>query len=162
MQIYILRHGIAEAGKPGHPDSERSLTSEGREKLRRVLKRARDGGCEPSLILSSPYRRVLETADEATAALDYRGKIVRTHALEPESSPYMVWDEIRSRPDESAVLLCSHEPLVSSLVAFLLGSPALLVEMKKAAVVRVDCVRLKPDPDGILKWMLTPAVAGDR
>ena len=38
---------------------------------------------------------------------------------------------------------------------------SVLVEMKKAALVRIDCVRLKADPDGILKWMLTPAVAGD-
>ena len=41
MQIYLLRHGIAEDGKPGRPDSERALTDEGRDKLRRVLKRAR-------------------------------------------------------------------------------------------------------------------------
>jgi phosphohistidine phosphatase len=161
MQIYILRHGIAETGVHGRPDSERALTAEGREKLRRVLRRAREAGCAPSLVLSSPYRRALQTAEEAAGALDYRGKIVRTHSLEPEASPYLVWDEIRSRPDEPAILLASHEPLVSSLVAFLLGSPALLVEMKKAALVRVDCVRLKPDPDGILKWMLTPAVAGE-
>ena len=108
-----------------------------------------------------PYRRALETAGAAAEALGYKGKVVRTPALEPEASPYMVWNEIRSRPDEPAILLSSHEPLVSSLVAFLLGSPALLVDMKKAALVRVDCVRLKPDPDGILKWMLTPAIAGD-
>jgi phosphohistidine phosphatase SixA len=38
MQIYLLRHGIAEDAKPGHPDSERPLTDEGRDKLRRVLK----------------------------------------------------------------------------------------------------------------------------
>ena len=44
MQIYLLRHGIAEDGKPGRPDSERALTEEGREKLRRVLKRARSAG----------------------------------------------------------------------------------------------------------------------
>ena len=40
MQIYLLRHGIAENAGPGQPDSERALTAEGREKLLRVLKRA--------------------------------------------------------------------------------------------------------------------------
>lgn len=161
MQIYLLRHGIAEDPRPGHPDSERALTSEGREKLKRVLKRARAAGLAPSLILSSPYRRALETADVAAEALDYQGRVARTRALLPEASPFDTWDEIRSRPQENAVLLSSHEPLMSSLAAFLLGSPALQVDMKKAALLRVDCDRLSAQPKGVLKWMLTPAVSAD-
>ena len=53
MQLYLLRHGIAEAGLPGHPDAERALTGEGREKLRRVLKRARSAGAEPTANFAS-------------------------------------------------------------------------------------------------------------
>jgi phosphohistidine phosphatase len=161
MQIYVLRHGIAEDGKPGRADAERALTEEGREKLRHVLKRAHGAGVAPSLILSSPYRRALETAAVAAEVLGYTGKVVKTGALEPDASPYDVWEEIRSRPEEKAVLLASHEPLTGTLVAFLLGSPSMFVDMKKGALVRVDCERLKPEPDGVLKWMLTPAVAGE-
>jgi phosphohistidine phosphatase len=161
MQIYLLRHGIAEDAGPGHPDSERALTSEGREKLRRVLKRARAAGVAPDLILSSPYRRAIETADVAVEALEYQGKVVRTPALLADASPFDAWEEIRSRHDERSVLLASHEPLMSSMAAFLLGSPALEVDMKKAALVRVDCDRLGPQPKGVLKWMLTPATAGE-
>jgi phosphohistidine phosphatase len=161
MQIYLLRHGIAEDARQGHADSERALTSEGREKLRRVLKRARAAGATPDLILSSPYRRAVETADVAVETLGYQGKVVRTRALLPEASPYDAWEEVRSHHGQSSVLLASHEPLMSSLAAFLLGSPALQVDMKKAALVRVDCDRLGPQPKGLLKWMLTPAVAGE-
>ena len=158
MQIYLLRHGIAEDAKPGHPDAERSLTDEGRDKLRRVLKRARTADLDPSLILSSPYRRAVETAAVAAEVLAYKGEIVRTSALVPEASPYDVWEEIRNRKNERAILLSSHEPLMSSLAAFLLDSPALRVEMKKAALVRIDCDRFGPKPAGVLKWMLTPGV----
>ena len=161
MQVYLLRHGIAEEGSPGHPDAERALTGEGREKLRRVLKRARSAGAEPSLILSSPYRRALETAEVAAEALGYQGKVVKTRALVPEASPFDAWEEIRQRSQERAILLASHEPLMSSMVAFLLESPALSVDMKKAALVRVDCERVGPEPRGVLKWMLTPAAAGE-
>jgi phosphohistidine phosphatase len=161
MQVYLLRHGIAEAGLPGHPDSERALTDEGREKLRRVLKRARSAGAEPSLILSSPYRRALETAEVAAETLGYRGKVVKTRALQPEASPFDAWEEIRKRGEERAILLASHEPLMSSMVAFLLDSPKLSVDMKKAALVRVDCEPAGPEPRGVLKWMLTPAAAGE-
>jgi phosphohistidine phosphatase len=158
MQIFLLRHGIAEDAKPGRPDAERSLTADGRDKLRRVLKRARTADLDPSLILSSPYRRALETAAVAAEVLGYKGEIVRTGALVPESSPHDAWEEIRRRRDERAVLLSSHEPLMSSIAAFLLDSPALQVDMKKAALVRIDCENFGPKASGVLKWMLTPGV----
>jgi phosphohistidine phosphatase len=161
MRIYVLRHGIAEDARPGHPDAERALTGEGREKLRRVLRRVKAADSAPSAVLSSPYRRAIETAEVAAEVLGFGGKVVRTPALLPEASPFDTWEEIRSRKDEASILLSSHEPLTSSLVAFLLGSPALNVEMKKAALVRVDCDRFGREPKGVLKWMITPAVAGD-
>ncbi len=158
MQIYLLRHGIAEDAKPGQPDSERALTGDGRDKLRRVLKRARTADLDPSLILASPYRRALETAAVVAEVAGYKGEIVRTRALVPEASPFEAWEEIRLRKGERAILLASHEPLMSSMAAFLLDSPALHVEMKKAALVRIDCERFGPKPAGVLKWMLTPGV----
>jgi phosphohistidine phosphatase len=156
MEVFLLRHGIAENAGPGMADADRALTGEGKEKLRRVLKQSR---VEPSLILSSPYKRAVETAEIAAEVLGYEGKIVQTRALVPESSPHDVWDELRSRKSEPAVLLASHEPLMSALTAFLLNTPALQVDMKKSALVRIDCERLGPEPRGVLKWMLTPAVS---
>jgi phosphohistidine phosphatase len=158
MQIYLLRHGIAEDAKPGQPDSERALTGDGRDKLRRVLKRARAADVEVGVILSSPYRRAVETADVAAEVLGYKSEIVRTHALEPEASPLDTWEEIRQLKDERAILLASHEPLMSSMMALLLDSPALRVDMKKAALVRIDCERFGAKATGVLKWMLTPGV----
>jgi len=160
MEIYLLRHAIAEAGQPGQADAERALTREGREKLRRVLLRARGAGARPALILSSPYRRALETAEAAKEALGC-GEIERTEALTPDASPDDTWEEIRLRKSEDAILLASHEPLMSSLAAYLLGAPALQVDMKKAALVRVDCDSFGPHPHGVLKWMITPGTAGE-
>jgi phosphohistidine phosphatase SixA len=79
----------------------------------------------------------------------------------PDGNPRQVWDEIRSRKSEAAVLLASHEPLMSSLLAFLLASPALMVDMKKAGLARIDCDRFGPEPHGVLKWLLTPATVGE-
>ncbi|MGD0500747.1 MAG: phosphohistidine phosphatase SixA [Bryobacteraceae bacterium] len=161
MEIYLLRHAIAENAGPGQADSQRALTGEGREKLGRVLKRARAAGVKPGLILSSPYRRALETAAIAAQALEYRGEVERASALEPGASPHDAWEEIRARKSEGALLLSSHEPLMSALAAFLLASPALAIDMKKAALVRVDCDRFGPRPQGLLKWMITPATAAE-
>jgi phosphohistidine phosphatase len=159
MQIYLLRHGIADDPKPGQSDADRELTDEGRDKLRRVLKRARGADVSPSLILSSPYKRAVQTAEIAADVLGYKKTVQLVRVLTPEASPRDVWEELRVHKSEPSILLASHEPLMSSLASFLLSSPALHVDMKKAALVRIDVERFSPDPGGLLKWMLTPAVA---
>jgi phosphohistidine phosphatase len=159
MQIYLLRHGIAEDPKPRQPDADRALTEEGRDKLRRVLKRARAVEVAPTLILSSPLKRAVQTAEEAAEALGYPDKILLTKTLVPEAAPAEVWEEIRVHKREESILLASHEPLMSSTAAFLLRSPGLMIDMKKGALVRIDCEGFGVEPAGVLKWMLTAALA---
>jgi phosphohistidine phosphatase len=159
MDIYILRHGIADDAHDGQPDSERALTPEGRKKLRNVLRSAAGAGARPSLILTSPYRRALQTAQLAAEVLEYQGELLRTRALEPGSSPESVWDEVRTHRDEPRVLLAGHEPLFSALTAFLLGCPTLRVDFKKGGLVCVQVDRIGAAPNGVLKWYLVPKLA---
>jgi len=159
MEIYILRHGIAEDGHAGQPDSERALTPEGKKKLRATLRTARDAGMNPTLVMTSPLRRAVQTAQIAAEVLDYKGEILRTKALAPSSSPRGVWDEVRVHKDERQILLAGHEPLFSSLAAFLLGTPNLQTDFKKGAIVRIDVERFAAEAHGILKWMLVPKLA---
>jgi phosphohistidine phosphatase len=159
MEIYILRHGIAEDGQAGQPDSERALTPDGRKKLRTVLRVAASAGVAPSLILTSPYKRALQTAQLAAEILDYKGELLRTKALEPTSAPKNVWDEIRAHKDEDRILLAGHEPLFSRLMAYLLGSPNLQVDFKKGAIACIELDRFPAEPHGVLRWMLTSKLA---
>jgi len=159
VEIYLLRHGIAEDRSATGRDADRRLTEEGRAKLHRVLERAHLAGVFPSLILSSPYRRALETAEIAARELGYDGKIVRIPALTPDASPQQLWDAIREHSDESAVLLAGHEPLFSAAVAFFLGSTRAMVHFRKGALARIDVPGLGPTPAGVLEWMLTAKLA---
>jgi phosphohistidine phosphatase len=159
LRIYILRHGIAEDGSRVGSDADRALTGEGKQRLERVLDRARGGGVRPSLILTSPLKRAVETAEIAAAVLNVKRELVRTNTLLPEGSPERVWSEIRTQIGED-VLVSGHEPLLSRVVAFLLGCPALQVNMKKAALVCIEMETAGAQPRGALNWMLTPKVAG--
>lgn len=160
MQIYLLRHGIAEDGKAGQKDSDRGLTAEGARKLRTALKRAKMAGVSPNLIVTSPYRRAVETAEVAAKALGYTGDLLRTKALQPDSRPETVWDEIRIHRDASQILLAGHEPLMSELAAHLLGSPTLMIDFKKGSLMRIDLDQLGARPHGILRWLLAPRLTG--
>jgi phosphohistidine phosphatase len=81
MQVYLLRHGIAEEPAPGESDADRELTPEGRTKLRDNLRIAAEAGAEPTLILSSPLVRALQSAELAGQVLRYKQEILQTDNL---------------------------------------------------------------------------------
>ena len=160
MRVYILRHGIAEDAPPGGSDAARALTPEGKQKLRTVLERARVAGVRPSAILTSPLKRAVQTAEIARAVLGVKRKLITTNLLAPMSTTQRVWGEIRAQRAER-VLIAGHEPLLSQAVAFLLGCPALQLDLKKGALVSVEVDTGESEPHGILKWVLTAKSAGD-
>jgi phosphohistidine phosphatase len=159
MEIYILRHGIAEAAGAGMADADRALTVEGEQKLRDVLRSARKAKAEPALILTSPLRRAVETAAIAADVLGTNKGPVRTDALAPDSTPERIWQEIRANRSAGALLLAGHEPLLGQLLGYLLGCPTLEVDFKKGALARIDIDHFTGEPRGVLKWLLVPKLA---
>lgn len=115
MNIVIMRH--AEAEPFMGQDSLRSLTAHG-------LNQAQSAGrCMEHLSLAfdeiwvSPYRRTQQTAD-AVLQSSVLGARKTKAVLVPESKPSEVVDSIQAAGVER-LLLISHQPLVSALVALL-------------------------------------------
>jgi phosphohistidine phosphatase len=162
MHLYLLRHGIAEEARPGSVDADRALTSDGRKKLRHVLKAVAEARVKPSVLLSSPLKRAVQTAEIAKQVLGYEGEIVTTKALAPAANAEQVWEEIRSRKNEPALMLVGHNPLFDYLAAFLLGAPALHVDFKKGAIMRIDVEAFGAQPRGVLCWYLTAKLSASR
>ena len=157
MEIYILRHGIAEEARGA--DSERALTQEGKKKLREVLRLARELEVSPSLILTSPYKRALETAELAADVLGSKEPLITAEALVPTGAPEDVWHEIRTHKNADELMVVGHEPLLSTLIGFLLGYPSMQIDLKKGGLARVTIDQFGPQPRGTLKWLLPPKVA---
>jgi phosphohistidine phosphatase len=156
MELYILRHGIAEEARAGQSDSDRALLPDGKRKVRALLRLAREADVAPTLIMTSPFKRAVQTAQIAAEELGYKADLLRTKALVPAGSPPSVWEEIRIHKSESQLLLAGHEPLFSNLTAYLLACPNLQMDFKKGALVRLDIERFSAQPQAVLKWMLVP------
>jgi phosphohistidine phosphatase len=160
MQIYLLRHGIAEDERPGLADQDRALVPEGRKKLKEVLRLARQADTAVSLILSSPYRRARQTADMVVELLAAEAELLESSTLTPEGRPELVWQEVRAHRTVDSMMLVSHEPLMSATAAYFLNSAALQVDFKKGALMRIDVESLAtPQPHGTLRWMVIPKLA---
>lgn len=159
MQIYLLRHGIAEDPTAGMADADRALTPEGKKKVRAIARLAAIAEVKPALVLSSPYKRAIATARIAADQLGYGEEPLTTKALLPQSSPEAVWDEIRAHKDAASILLVGHEPLFSSLGAYLLGAKEVQIDFKKGAILCLETSHFGATPRGILKWYLTAKLA---
>jgi phosphohistidine phosphatase len=161
MQVYLLRHGISEEERAGLSDADRALTSEGKRRLRQTLQVAGRADVKPTLILSSPLKRAVQTAEIAKEVLAYKNEIVSSKALLPGSTGEQVWEEIRLNKKEPSVVLVGHNPLFANLAGYLLGQPELQVDFKKGAILRLDVEGFSLHPKGILRWYLTSKLAAD-
>ena len=113
MKLWVLRHGEAEP-YGSRPDSERTLTTHGREEVLRSA--ARLMGQPVTAIYASPYLRAQETAQLVREALGFEPEIRTVEWLTPETDPDKVAEQLVSVSD---VLLVSHNPLVGNLLSYL-------------------------------------------
>lgn len=157
MELYLLRHAIAEESARGRPDAGRAVTAEGMVRLRQILQSARRAGVRPDVILTSPLTRAVETAQAAASVLECP-KVLQDDSLLPASQPLAAWIRILEHKKCESLLLSGHEPMLSRTLCFLIGAPEGAVQMKKAALARVD-VAAGPQPQGVLRWLLTPKLA---
>ena len=82
----------------------------------------REQAVAPDAILASPLPRAVQTAELLAASLEYFGVITSLRSLEPSAHPRVAAGAIASAG--GAVIVVSHEPMISSLGAFLLGLPS--------------------------------------
>ena len=156
MDLYILRHGIAEEVSGTGHDRDRVLTSEGLEKTAETGKALRKLGIEFDVIFSSPFVRAWQTAEGIAEQLNCRKVLEPLEALGANSSAPAALNQLTSTTRKYAsVLVVGHEPILSELISLLLaGTSSLSISMKKGGLCKLSCVR--PEPGGArLEWLLT-------
>ena len=138
MEIWLLRHAMAEEHADSGRDADRTLTEDGHKRARDVARGLAELEPGIELILTSPYARARQTAEPAARALRLADHLRETQALEPSSDPQEILDELRAEKVGS-VLLVGHEPHLGALLGRLVsGRPGLEIPMKKAAVARLS------------------------
>ncbi len=154
---------MAEDAGNGVSDYARTLTEDGRRKLRQVLAAAAEAHVMPSKLLSSPLVRTIQTAEIAAEVLHFKGEILQTPVLKPGATPGQVWEEIRLFRSEPSLLLVGHNPLMSDLAGYLMGSPNMQIDFKKGALMKIQLHSFPAaGPRGSLCWYLTAKLASQR
>jgi len=160
MQFYVLRHGIAVThGAPGFDrDSDRPLTPEGVQKMRRIAKAMKTLRLSCDVILTSPFPRALQTAEIVSKELGMKKKMFLAEHLAVGGDPEQLIEEIQSNyPSVSGIMIVGHEPYLSLLMSVLLSGQANLdITMRKGGLAKLTIEELTYGRCATLEWLLTP------
>lgn len=162
MQIYLLRHAIAAPHSTvrNGDDGNRSLTAEGKKKMRCGAQGMRILGLTFDRVLSSPLTRCRQTARIVVAQLRPRPPLRYIPSLAPGSTPAELIQHLRQMPPAATVLLVGHEPGLSSLASVLIAGPGseLPLVFKKGGLCRIDFASTLQPGSGRLIYHLTPRI----
>jgi phosphohistidine phosphatase len=136
MQLYVVRHAIAEEAKLGQADGTRELTDEGRKRMKRVVKGMRALNISFDRVLSSTWVRARDTAAMLEPLCDADPIFTDLLIQSPRAELLAL---IAERGQDSAVV--GHEPWLGELIAWLAFGDTRHGEalvLKKAGVVWLE------------------------
>ncbi len=152
MDIYFLRHGIAE--DQAATDFDRRLTEEGRAKCVEEARGIKALGLTFSHVWTSPLVRSRETAE-----LVVPDQAAEVHDVLANEPPTKLIEELARLPRNASVLLVGHEPQMSCTIEQLLkinlGQGQ--IKMRKGGLALVVTEpRNWPQTPTVLEFLLTP------
>ena len=118
--VYLVRHGKAAGRDTEMPDFERTLIERGRNDSMEVAERLQKQGVNPSLIISSPAARAIQTARIFAENLKYPKKKILTRKALYDQTDDAILDILHSIDDEhDTVMLVGHDPSFSYFAGIL-------------------------------------------
>ena len=142
MRLYMLRHADAENLRT--TDAARELTPKGKRQAETVGACCQRLGLRPDVLLASPFRRTVQTAEAVAAAL--AGVAVKTEnflasGMEPEGA----FAGLQAYGWAESVMIVGHQPDIGQLAASLLGlNDAGGMEVGKATLIGLEVSRFAP------------------
>jgi phosphohistidine phosphatase len=155
MQLLLVRHAPAEDRETfaatGQPDSNRPLTDKGIRRMKKAARGLRSLVPLISLLVSSPFRRAVETAQIIADVYGIRSR--KRDELAPAVAPQHLIDWLAAQPEDGIACVVGHEPDLSELLAILLADkserPA---KLKKGSAVLLEFAQPVAASAGELQW----------
>lgn len=153
LQLWLMRHGIAEDPDAAGSDDARALTNEGRQQVVRAAAWLRERVAAPELVWHSPLRRTTETAHAVAETMGI--------ATPPQSqlimAPGMDAERLLAAVGSSAaeIILCvGHQPDIGAAIHDCVGGGRCAVP--PGTIAAIDFRGPVVLGGGTLQWSLTP------
>lgn len=136
MNLYLIRHGIAEDKKPGQRDYDRELTEEGRKKMAAASKAWKEIIPSFDTLISSPLIRALQTAEIVRKAYGIKEDVIQDNRLMPGSRTEDIIAILNEMQGENLAIF-GHEPDFSMHVSRLISNSGAEIDFKKGAIAKI-------------------------
>jgi phosphohistidine phosphatase len=137
MNLYLVRHSDAEKMQAGKKDSDRRLSKDGKDRIKRVAIRWIYFMKTLDFICTSPYLRAVETAELIAECFEYKGEIINDNILSAGSYTKDLIELVNSLGGDN-ILIVGHQPDLSEHVSNLISSNGALVDFRKATIAKIS------------------------
>ncbi len=129
MDLFLIRHAIAEERRTGLPDADRPLTDTGRRRFKQMVEGLDRGAIRFDRVYTSPWTRAVQTAELLAPVTD--GELIATEGLAQAPDPAF-FESLRGE----TIACVGHEPWMSDTLALLTtGDPeGTWIRFKKGAI----------------------------
>ncbi len=142
MLLVLIRHAHAGERDPAQwpDDTRRPLTDKGRKVQGDVSRFLRKRNLAPSLVLTSPWLRAMQTAEIVVEAARVAQPPVPCEPLAADPDLVRLADFVGDQPPDAIVALVGHSPWMEELAALLLAGDAagLRLDFPKSGVMGID------------------------
>ena len=158
--LYIVRHAWAgERDHQKYPDDRlRPLTTEGRDRMRAIVKKLAKRGFAPSRLITSPLVRCRQTADIIAEVIGGKVPIIEREELAPGSDLAGLLASRDAQQPKSAWV--GHEPDLGEITARLLGDGSSGIAFSNGAVAGIEFEDHIAQAAGELQWLVTAKTLG--
>jgi len=154
MNIYLMRHANAGLSRDNPLlDAKRGLVKEGKDQcmlMARVLSALK---VQIDVIVSSPLKRALQTAQFVGTELGYDAKVETGVALAPGADYPAFQNLLAKYAGREGILVVGHNPnLFQFLGRMITGNGGAAIRLRKGSIACVDMGHHPPR----LQWLLDP------
>jgi phosphohistidine phosphatase len=141
VELFILRHGKAEAHGLGGDDAARALTGPGRDEIKKVARWTMSMGYTFDVIATSPLKRAMETAEIFCLSTRQEHPPEVWDVLATGGNPAALSEQVGRLDMDCSVLIIGHEPLLSIFIGHVIsGSNRTSVLLAKGGFARIKNV----------------------
>ena len=157
MNLYMMRHANAGVRRDNPAlDAKRALIKEGKDQCILIARMLNTMRVQVDVIVSSPLKRALQTAQLVGTEMGYEAKVEVSAALAPEGDFAAFQKLLEKYADREGILIVGHNPnLFKFLGRLITGNGGAGIRMRKGAVARVDMAKHPP----LLQWLIDPRMA---
>jgi len=155
MNIFLIRHGKAEPASQAKKDSDRELTEEGINIIKRSVGFWKNGIKSFDFIITSPFKRAVQTAEIIAELTNYKNDLIKDKALSPGCSTRSII-ELAEVLNGDNIAFVGHQPDMSYHISSLVCNSQLNLKFSPASIAKVS-FKGNPNPGkGILEFLLPP------